>query len=209
VPALMKKVAALPPQKWAPLQPDVFARAKAILGRSDDLVAHDLTRHLRGGQLKAGARQLFSYQDASGVITRDTCFVFKKVFWQDNRIDHRGNMCWATGIQYPAVFGLGGWHIFICRRELDRIYPPAAPVAADDLPDPLRSKPGTKPTGDWPDVVAAWLIMIAVEDKSRLGNIDQLVSDAKDFLLDTIGWEPQDNKDLRSKIRHFLRFVQT
>lgn len=207
----MRKVKALPPQQWLSLA-DALARAKAVLGPSDDLAAHDLTQHLRAGRLTAGARHVLT-------SNKDRCFIFSRAFWQDAEVARPlPDAFWQASGQTPpahrqprvraTALGSGRWYVFIRRRQVDRVYP-RADAADDGIPQLPRSKPGPDPTGDWPMLLGAWLIGVAVAEPARLHNIDVLVDDAKDFLQEKIGWAPQDTKDLRSKIRHFLQFVRS
>jgi hypothetical protein len=202
VAALRRKVAALPPEKWLPLA-DALARVKAVLGPSNDLAVRDLTQHLRAGRLTAGARRVTAV-----FADTDACFVFTRAYFQQDAVVNRP-------LPEPRVRATaGGWYVFIRRAEFDRLYPgavtAAAAVAADDgLPPLPRGKPGRKPRDNWPTLVGAWLIAVAVKDPDKLRNIDALVVDAENFLQQKIGWAPRDTKDLRSKIRHFLQFVRS
>lgn len=105
-----------------------------------------------------------------------------------------------------------GWAFYIWQPDFDRIWPPptgSAPLDHDDdsnSPPPV--KPGPKPRGDWPTLVAQWLIEVAADDPKRLQNVDALVTEAKIFLRNQIKWAPKDDKDLRAKIRELLGSVR-
>jgi hypothetical protein len=77
--------------------------------------------------------------------------------------------------------------------------------------DPKRqqkhAKPGPKSTGEWPTLVAAWLITVARDNPKQLQNVDALTGEAQDFLVDQIKWAPKDIKQLRAKIVELLQFI--
>ena len=73
---------------------------------------------------------------------------------------------------------------------------------------PRGVKPGPKYTGDWPGLIAQWLITVAADDPKRLQNVDQLVTEAQNFLHNHIKWAPKDIKDLRAKIVDLLSLVR-
>jgi hypothetical protein len=89
------------------------------------------------------------------------------------------------------------------REEWDIITRPATAG-----PSRMRGRPGPKPTGDWPTIVAAWLIAVAADDPKRLQNADVLVTEAQSFLRDEIGWAPKEPKELRKTIVELLRFIR-
>jgi hypothetical protein len=204
----MRKVKALPPKEWAPLS-EAFARAKAVHS-FDDLAAHGLIQGLRDGRLIGGGRQLL----AGG---EEDCFIFSREFWRNVIVDppRPGSIQprlleaapQATGrIVFTRVAALlqGTWFILIQRAELDRLY---ARAAADQI-EPSRRKPGPKPTEDWPEVLAAWLVSVAHADRDQLRNFDALVIAAGDFLDEEIKWSPSDPEELRKRIRGLLRFCR-
>jgi hypothetical protein len=210
VAALMRKVVArspevvaLPPEKWASLA-EALARVKAVLGPADDLAARDLTQHLRARRLTAGARHV-----AAGFrpTDKDACYIFTRAFWRDAMVDRPLSGFSQPRVRAKALQTGGSWYFFIRRAELDRLYPGAAVVVEDRLPPLPRGKPGRKVRDDWPMLLGAWLVAVAAKDRDRLRNIDALVEAAENFLQEQIGWAPKDTKDLRNKIRHFLRFV--
>jgi hypothetical protein len=95
------------------------------------------------------------------------------------------------------------WHGFVGREGLDRLYP-LLPAAAPETvtPSPHR-RPGPKPKGNWPELVAQELIRRAVDEGDRLGNTDALVKHMQDFLQTEIEWAP-DPKELKPVLAKWL-----
>jgi len=77
-----------------------------------------------------------------------------------------------------------------------------------DVLQPPRRRPGPKPKDDWPILVAAKMIDLALRDPEVLQNADGLVRYMRKFLQDEIGWAPKDPKDLRKVIVTLLQFVR-
>lgn len=187
---------------WAPLS-EAFERAKTALV-SSDLAMRDLLDDLRSGRLPSAVR----------IIARDgteTSGRQKASFWQKVTLRR-----WLDGVAVsfidPGHVEPGSvWHL-VARRELDRLYPAKgfAPVddATDDSDAAPRVRPGTKPRGNWPEVLARFLIAVTADDKRRLQNADALVIDAQKFLHNHIGWAPSDPKVLRAKIVELLQDVR-
>ena len=75
-------------------------------------------------------------------------------------------------------------------------------------PSRMRGRPGPKPTGDWPTIVAAWLIAVAADDPKRLQNADVLVTEAQSFLRGETGWAPKEPKELRKTIVELLQLIR-
>jgi hypothetical protein len=96
--------------------------------------------------------------------------------------------------------------------HLDKLYLRAGTPAqqADDVqpPKPVRGEPGTKPKGDWPTLVATWLILKAFENPRQRENIDVLVRGAEDYLREEMGWAPESTGRIRTKILDFLQLVR-
>ena len=81
-------------------------------------------------------------------------------------------------------------------------------AATDNLP---QRRPGTKYKDDWPLVMAAEIIRLALRDPEMLKNIDALVRymvGPEGFLQQEIGWAPKDSKDVRRMIAFLLQFVR-
>jgi hypothetical protein len=96
---------------------------------------------------------------------------------------------------------LRGW-FYVWQPDFDRIWPTASvDHAGSDAP--LRVRPGPKPRGDWPTLLAQWLIAVAVENPKRLDNVDVLVIDAHQ-----IKGTPRDPKVVRAKMVELLRGVR-
>ena len=120
------------------------------------------------------------------------------------RVIYRQPLHQSPGGSY-IVKPVRGWQFYVWQPDLDRIWPPpagSAPVDHDDDSDaPPRVKPGPKPRGDWPTLVAQWLIEVAVEDPKRLQNVDALVDRRTKFFAQPDQVGTKDNKVLRAKIR--------
>ena len=79
--------------------------------------------------------------------------------------------------------------------------------------NPSRRRPGTKYKDDWPLVMAAEMIRLALRDPEMLKNVDALVRymvgpELEGFLQKEIGWTPKDSKDVRRVIVSLLQFVR-
>jgi len=101
-------------------------------------------------------------------------------------------------------------HFFVRRTDLDKHYPIAAtPTVARAAETHERQKPGTKYRDDWPMVMAAEVIRLAVRDPEMLQNVDWLVRHMrKEFLPAELGWAPSDPKAVRKLLVALLRFVR-
>jgi hypothetical protein len=107
----------------------------------------------------------------------------------------------------------GGQEYFVSRSDFERHWPsPQQARDGDAAPPVTRSappaKPGTKPQGDWPTKVGAWLILKACENPRQLENIDALVRGAQDHLQDEIGWAPENTGRIRTQILDFLELIR-
>jgi len=188
--------------EWVSLN-EAFDAVKAAM-RSRDLASRDLIGHMRSGQLASAARR----------VARDGSEMFehlKPSFWQSltmQGISTGGVRVHGVDLKTRADSEM--W-FFVARRDFAKLYPAARAAIADTIADadmPTRPRPGPKPKGDWPAVVAAWLIAVACDDPKRLQNVDALIDEAKDFLNEQIKWAPQERKELRKKIVELLRFVR-
>ena len=103
---------------------------------------------------------------------------------------------------------------YVWQPAFDRIWlPPAgsAPVDHGDASEPApRVKPGPKAKGDWPDLIARWLIEVGRDDPQKLQkpNIDELAVEAELFLRNQNKFVPKDSKVIRAKIRELLTPVR-
>jgi hypothetical protein len=194
----------LAPGQWMPLN-ETFARATACVG-SRFLAERDLHRDLLAGRLRSAMRWV-------GRDGTETCERLPPSFWEGLTLvsmsapELRG-LVQVRGIKLTAQ---GACYVYVRRREVDRLYPTAARRPdhddASDAP-PLRVKPGPKVRGDWPTLVAQWLVGVAAEDPKRLRNVDALVAEAQTFLEGRIQWAPSDSKVLRKKIVELLPAVR-
>jgi hypothetical protein len=82
---------------------------------------------------------------------------------------------------------------------------PINPPAANSLPP---RKPGPKRKDDWPMLVAAKMIHLALYDPDELKNVNALGQYMKKFLDGEIGWAPNDPKEMRAQIVALLKFVR-
>lgn len=95
---------------------------------------------------------------------------------------------------------------FVWKPRLDALFGTStAPLEHADVADAQTPKPGPKPRGDWPTLIAQWLIAVAAEDPKRLQNVDALVTEAQLFLRNRLRWAPSDPKAIRTLIRELLR----
>jgi hypothetical protein len=189
---------------WAPLD-EAYGRVNTAL-RSGELASRDLLMHLREGQLPSAMRRVA--RDGTETSER-----LKPSFWQDVEIREewhfQGDRAIYTGrpmvrLHNPAGFSM--W-FFVARAKFDRLFPVAGSAeVASSGNAATKPRPGPKPKGDWPTVLAAWLIKRAAEEPKQLLNIDALVTEFGSFLDEKLGWAPQDPKQLRRKIKELLQF---
>jgi hypothetical protein len=104
---------------------------------------------------------------------------------------------------FHIVRSFPGW-FFVWQPAFERIWPIASPVEHDATTPP----PGLKPKRNWPGLLAAWLVAVAVANPKRLENVDVLVEDATEFLQKKIGWAPADSKQIRKRIADLLQYVR-
>ena len=98
---------------------------------------------------------------------------------------------------------LRGW-VHVWHPDFERIWPAGSAPVDHDGDAPPRVRPGPKPRGDWPTLLARWLIAVAVENPEQLDNVDALVIEAQDQIKVT----PSDPKVLRAKMVELLRGVR-
>jgi hypothetical protein len=100
-----------------------------------------------------------------------------------------------------------GWAYFVWKPAFDTRWSVLSPQADDGM-TATRAKPGTKPKGDWPTLVGAWLILKATQDPRQLENVDALVRGAEDHLREEIDWAPENTQRIRAKILDFLQLLR-
>jgi hypothetical protein len=148
------------------------------------------------------------------------------LFWIDHRIDvvcdygsvvvyrlsgeSSGNRQWDVFDHSPHE-RVEGHAYYVWQPDLDELYATSARPHQDGSNTPMPVKPGPKPTGDWPMVLARWLIAVALDDAQRLRrpNLNALAAEAEVILRNRIGWAPEDIKVLRAKIRELLPDVRS
>lgn len=189
------------PGDWVPIN---VALDRIAPDSTRDLAAYGLRHHLLDERIAAAVR----HQQHDGKLMS---YTLPSAFWRDFEIMPRptlGGIVQGRIENTPSgkvthrLRGGGSFYFFISRADLDAQYPP---TGSEDVPA-RRAKPGPKPRGDWPMVVAAWLVQVALDDPSRIRkpNIDQLAIDAKAMLLKKIKWAPKESKELRQTIRELL-----
>src|SRR5262249_8791557 len=138
-----------------------------------DLAVKDLEQAMTRGELRGMRRSRHSGE-------REHLFPpFKKqffVWFYSCGIDEEEERRQAEN--YP----FDDWAFYLWEPDLDRLYSGAQPDHDDGSGSPPPVKPGPKPRGDWPTLVAQWLIAVAADDRKRLQNVDALVTEAKIFL---------------------------
>jgi hypothetical protein len=209
-----KKARVWLPAEWAPIL-EAFEHVEAFGSRSRVLAERDLLGELEAGRLVSTVR----------LVARDGKEVIEDLppaFWKRPGLrlvylsaERTGQARAGLRVDGCPVFKVDGvpagvW-FFIRRAELDRLYP-AASAAPSTVDEPEAAKPherpGTKPTGDWPTVLAAWLVKIARDEPRRLKNLDKLTEEASGFLIGKIKWAPKDSKQIRERIKDYLQFVR-
>jgi hypothetical protein len=101
-----------------------------------------------------------------------------------------------------------GFAFFLWHPDVVKVWPALQSQTDEDDAKPVLATPGTKPRGDWPTKVGAWLILKAVEDPRQLENIDALVEGAMNHLQQEIDWAPQTTARIRMKILDFLQLLR-
>jgi hypothetical protein len=177
------------PHEWTKLT-TAFVEVMAVVGPRD-LTRFCFIRDLRSGEL--GSMKMWP----DGTMT-----LLNPSDWEQRTVE--APMPPHEGVRTePSVDG----EVYMRRADLDRLYLRAGTTAAQP-PKPVRSKPGTKPKGDWPTLVAAWLILKACEHPRQLENIDALVRGAEDHLREEIGWAPENTGRIRMQILDFLQLIR-
>jgi hypothetical protein len=150
---LGRKVTALPPRHFVPLN-EALALVKSRLG-SYSLAAHDLTRRAGAGEFTIGARMI--RPDGSEEV-----FLLRRAAWQWHVIrDHGrpGSELFAR-VHGPIFSSGSGWHFFVGRRRLDRVYSTAAPSRSSEKPHssatPVASA-ATSASSEW-DQCTDWSV---------------------------------------------------
>jgi hypothetical protein len=189
--------------RWRPL----IEAYKLLLPQSGLHTGFDLLEALKSGELPSARRSATNPSE---------CERKPASFWRDRQLDE--SMI-AYGIIY--IYGpdevtergrfrdpqtrLDGREFYVWRPE--KVWPALAPQQADDTTTTPRARPGTKPKGGWPTLIAQWLIAVAADEPKRLQNVDALVVEAVAFLEKKIDWAPAETKHLRKRIVELLQCV--
>jgi hypothetical protein len=183
--------------RWWPMQKAIDAHAAQTGDR--ELAVRDLEQAMESGKLRgmrrsrnSGKRELLSGPFGKLFIWFQCCTDI------DDASERR------MSVDYP----FDDWMFYVWKPDFDRLYSVARSDHDDGGESPPPVKPGKKPRGNWPMLVAQWLIEVAADDRQRLQNVDALVTEAKIFLRNQIQWAPKDDKDLRAKIRELLGRVR-
>jgi hypothetical protein len=213
------------PHKWGLTVEGAFAQIEAAV-RSLDFAEDDINEGLRNERLKSGEWQISPNSVGTWRPLNSSDWAQRTVRAKHSvlgpgmttppvglfRAPRRGE-----GSVYIEGPGFAG-HVFICRADLDKYYStpttgerPAPTTAGghridDDEP---RRKPGPKPRDDWPMLLAAKLIDVALNEPENLKNVDGLVQYMRGtFLPKQIDWAPADKEAVRKMIVQLLQFVR-
>jgi hypothetical protein len=190
---------------WIPIWRAIDLRAAQIGDR--ELAVTDLERAKEGGELRGMRRSRDSgaYEYWLEPSRREfTWFQYSREVLEGPR---------KPSVRLPT----DGWLFYIWKPDYDRLFPAlsdddhsAGSVRADqdDSNSLPQVRPGPKPRGDWPTLVARWLIAVAVDDPKRLQNVAALVAEASLFLDERMKRAPSDNKVLRAKIVELLQDIR-
>jgi hypothetical protein len=96
-------------REWA-TKKEAWLRVHAALSENIELTRRDLKAHLLAKRLVGAARIIAP--DGS-----ERCIIFKPAFWEPVELSFAWSM---TGCE---KYVSEGWHFFVRRRELDRLYP--------------------------------------------------------------------------------------
>jgi hypothetical protein len=228
--ARRKQALVLKAPEWMPLETEIYYRAKASTGASE-LACADLQKALQNGRLRSASRHIVGDKDEPAPLAPSA---WRKTFkLTEFKVPVLGGPHGAAraGALYrrPLTYGTerlhvvprkersfdGTWYFFGRRDDVDKLYPAATPIVdrANEAADkPPSFKPGPKPKGDWPTLVGAWLIRIALDEPHRLSvtdpNVTELAKSAITFLIQQIGWAPDDDSAVRRVIRHYLQLAR-
>src|SRR5262249_49296108 len=119
--------------------------------------------------------------------------------WTADIVNIGPRLGWAPG---------RNWELDVDKVKALRPQPEPTTIA-DNKP----RKPGTKYKDDWPLLMAAEIVRLALRDPEMLKNVDALVRymigpDPEGFLQKELGWAPKDSKDVRKMIVSLLQFVR-
>jgi hypothetical protein len=191
--------------RWIPIWTAIDLRAAQIADR--ELAVTDLERAMEGGELRGMRRSRDSGECEYWLEPSRREFTW----FQYSREVLEGPR--KPGVRLPT----DDWLFYVWKPDYDRLFPvladddhSAGSVRADqdDSNSLPQVRPGPKPRGDWPTLIAQWLIAVAVDGPKRLQNVDALVVEANLFLHNRINWAPSDSKALRAKIVELLQEVR-
>jgi hypothetical protein len=189
-------VNALPPQKWAPLS-EAFARVKSGVG-AGELAAHDLTEHARNKRLILAARRI--------VRGASEALVFEPEFWQPTTkiepptpLSEPMPRIWSSWL---ALQQGHDWHFFVCRAELDKLYPVTTVATPGDMRPPPRRR-GPALTHDWFGICGE-IARRCIDSKSGRVRVPKNESAlARDMLTwcQDQGWDEPAESEMREAVR--------
>ena len=185
--------------RWRPVREE-FKLISQYSGHRN-LAVLDLNEALANGRVRSRRRHT-----ESGERER-----LPSKFWVDHKLELLSDEGLLVVPRLPDPRGfvkpVRGFAFFLWHPNVEEVWP--ALRQADEEVAPMRdTPPGTKPTRDWPILVAAWLILKACEDPHQLENIDTLVGEAQDYLQKKIGWAPQNPQRIRQKIKDLLQLIR-
>lgn len=175
--------------RWCPMQTAIVLRTRQT--GTERLAINDLEQDMAGGKLRSMRRHIVNgSRECVSAEFWTTC--------QGRWIGSRRIGCDAED-----------WLFYVWQPDFDRPYAPTDRDNDSDAPPPVKS--GPKPHGDWPTLIAQWLIEVALDNPQKLQkpqNIDELAIEAELFLRNQNKWVPKDIKVIRARIRELLTPVR-
>jgi hypothetical protein len=215
--------------EWAPME-EVWQRAKKVIGSDLRDMQHDLRQDFVDERLIMAVRLFAPDGTETQIKLEPECWQWLKINYAWSITGWEEIPGWQT--EWEAEARKRKWGrsaLVVRRRELDKRYPAAAAthVGAETHANPAgaatpsgehtrRGRRGPKHKGDWPDVLAGWLIMLARHYPQRFDNIvtgstgtDELIEDARKFLRKHAGFAPKEPRDISAFLAKYLQFVIT
>jgi hypothetical protein len=217
--------------EWAPME-EVWQRAEKVIGSDLRDMRHDLRQDFIDERLIMAVRLFAPDGTETQIKLEPECWQWLKIHYAHSIGGLEEIPEWKT--EWKAETRKRKWErlaLVVRRRELDKHYPaattPTAHAGAETHANPAgaatpsgkdtpRRRPGPKPTGDWPVLLGAWLVNLARNYPQRLDNvvtrstgIDELVEDARAFLVKHARFAPKEPRDIRAYLTEYLQFVGT